>query len=219
MTDLRTKSQAVSDDIAALLRARNPLLWIVTREEARVERYLFQAAAATKYVPLTWDCAAGVANADGARQTFGGRDPGDAFAAIEQQVDPEQAKDVTPTRRAWIMRDLPAWLAGPAGMATTRQLRNLIRALPSVPPPNAQAIIVLSTSADVPESLRIDPTPPRFIVVKINSGIAGDEDRWRVTCGDISVDEFIDAPNAAAVKTAFKLRWPTATFSDEGPAP
>lgn len=153
MTDLRTKSQAVSDDIAALLRARNPLLWIVTREEARVERYLFQAAAATKYVPLTWDCAAGVSNADGARQTFGGRDPGDTFAAIEQQVDPDQAKDVSPTRRAWIMRDLPPWLSGPAGMATTRQLRNLIRALPSVPPPNAQAIIVLSTSADVPADL------------------------------------------------------------------
>lgn len=35
---------------AALLRARNPLLWIVTREKARVESYLFEAAAGlTRY--------------------------------------------------------------------------------------------------------------------------------------------------------------------------
>lgn len=37
MTAKSTKSQEVAADVASLLRARNPLIWIVTREEARVE--------------------------------------------------------------------------------------------------------------------------------------------------------------------------------------
>jgi hypothetical protein len=48
---MKTKSQEVAADVAALLRARNPLLWIVTREEARVERYLIEAAGAAGYLP------------------------------------------------------------------------------------------------------------------------------------------------------------------------
>jgi hypothetical protein len=60
-----TKSQVIAADIAALLRARNPLLWIVTREEARAERYLVEAAAAAGYTPRTWDVAQGAAELDG----------------------------------------------------------------------------------------------------------------------------------------------------------
>ena len=58
---MTTRSQEISADIAALLRARNPLLWIVTREEGRVERYLLEVATATGYVPRTWDVAQGIA--------------------------------------------------------------------------------------------------------------------------------------------------------------
>ena len=61
MTSIRTKSQETAADLAALLRARNPLIYIVTKEEARVEGYVFAAAAAAKYEAFTWDCAAGVA--------------------------------------------------------------------------------------------------------------------------------------------------------------
>ena len=39
--DTKTRSQVIAADVAALLRARNPLLWVVTREEGRVEGYLF----------------------------------------------------------------------------------------------------------------------------------------------------------------------------------
>ena len=46
----KTRSQSCADDVTALVRARNPLLWIVSREEARVERYL---AAATPGTPVT----------------------------------------------------------------------------------------------------------------------------------------------------------------------
>ena len=52
-------------DIAALLRARNPLIWITTREEARTERLLMEAAQAAQYEPRFWDCASGIADYSG----------------------------------------------------------------------------------------------------------------------------------------------------------
>ena len=42
MTDKTTGSQA-ADKVSALLRARNPLIWIVSKEEARAERQLMPA--------------------------------------------------------------------------------------------------------------------------------------------------------------------------------
>jgi len=68
------KSKTMAADVSALLRARNPLLWVVTREEARVERYLMEAAAAAGYVPWTWDVAQGCADMTGRKQTIGGSD-------------------------------------------------------------------------------------------------------------------------------------------------
>lgn len=145
-------AEQVAADISALLRARNPLLWIVTREEARAEGYLFEAAAAAGYRARTWDVAAGVQEMDGTRnERVGGADPFDTLSAIEEcakeTVEQDQARYV------WIMRDLAPWLAGPTGLRTNRVVRNLARLLPTVPRATAQAIIVLSTSGDVPPEL------------------------------------------------------------------
>lgn len=147
-----TKSQEIAADIAALLRARNPLLWIVTREEARVERYLFEAAASVDYVPRTWDVGQGIAGMDGKVQQFAGSpavDPGEAIGVIKSRAEATGTKE----RGVWIMRDLPAWLSGPGGTTTLRQLRNLARLLPGTPRECAQAVIVLSPSGDVPPEL------------------------------------------------------------------
>ncbi len=52
------------------------------------------------------------------------------------------------------MRDLTPWLAPGAASATTvRRLRNLARSLPGIARDGAQAIVVLSPSADVPAEL------------------------------------------------------------------
>lgn len=170
-----TRSQTVATDIAALLRARTPLLWIVTREEARVERHLFEAARAANYVPRTWDVGQGVADLAGVPQpSMGDVDPGGMLNAITQR-----ARQTT-ERGAWIMRDLPVWLAGPSGAATLRQLRNLARMLPGIPRERAQAVIVLSPSGDVPPELAghatvIDwPAPDREEIAAIlDAAIAG----------------------------------------------
>jgi hypothetical protein len=190
-----TRSQAVAADITALLRARNALLWIVTREEARVERYLFEAAAGAGYMVRTWDVAQGVCFISGARDNDipdDARDPGVCLSTIlDRSQDVEE-------RVVWIMRDLPVWLvAGPAGAAVMRQCRNLARALPGVPKARANAVIILSPSAEVPPELSghatvIDwPMPDREEVASIlDSTLSAVPDDMRPTNGirDAAID-------------------------------
>jgi hypothetical protein len=144
---IMTKSQAVAADIAALLRARNPLLWVVTREEQRVEKYVFEAAASAGYLSRTWDVAAGVCGMDGRPErgmegTIG--DPEQVLTTIGERSG---------ERGVWILRDLPVWLAPPIGAVPLRRLRNLARSLPSKPRDDAQAIVVISPTAEVPAEL------------------------------------------------------------------
>ena len=168
MIKLKTKSEIVADDITALLRARNALIWIVTREEARVERHLFQAAANAKLLPRTWDCGNGVCNIAGDPETIGGTALDDTLAAIR-----ERATTGNGERSVWIMRDLPVWLAGPIGMENLRRVRNLARMLSGVPLDRQQAMIVVSPSGDVPPELAghavvIEwPLPDRNEIAKI----------------------------------------------------
>lgn len=144
-----TRSQKIAADVAALLRARNPLIWIVTREEARVERYLFEAAASAAYVAMTWDAGQGVADMRGNPLTsMGGPDLGETLSTIRALTSGGPAD-----RRAWIMRDVPAWLEGPIGITTLRQMRNLARVLPGIPRERAQAIICITPSGKVPDEL------------------------------------------------------------------
>lgn len=147
----KTRSQELAADVNALLRARNPVLWVVTREEARVELYLFKAIVAAGYVPRTWDVAAGVSMSIGGKPNPTLADPDTALGKIAEearQEDPEKKQ-----RGVWIMRDLPIWLAGPVNARTLRNLRNLALALPGTPRETAQAVIILSPSGDVPPEL------------------------------------------------------------------
>ena len=154
-------------DIAALLRARNPLLWIVSREETRVEGFVMEAAAAAGYVTRTWDVAQGVCDMGGKGLTIGSPDPGDMLRAIQERATGGRERCV------WIMRDLPPWLAGSIGMTTCRQLRNVTRMLPTVARDSAQAIVVLSPDGNVPPELSNSatviewPLPDRDEVARI----------------------------------------------------
>jgi len=120
---MKTKSEEIAADIVALLRARTPLIWITTREEARVEKYLVEAAIAVKYLPRTWDAAQGCCNIAGKpEQRIGSRDPNEMLNAIGERCD--QAAE----RGVWVLRDFSAFLFDPIIL---RQLRNLARTLPS----------------------------------------------------------------------------------------
>jgi hypothetical protein len=152
MTETKTLSrgQKVAADVSALLRARNPLIWIVTREEARVEGFIVEAAKASKYTTQTWDVAQGVMQIDGRSKDsrFQDPDPGSTLNMIRTLAD-KTGTD----RGVWIMRDLPVWLQGPGAAMVLRTLRNLVRHLPGVPRDRAQAIIILSPNGDVPPEL------------------------------------------------------------------
>lgn len=149
-----TKSENISREVAASLRARAPLFIIITREEARVERYLFEAANAAKYFTNTWDVAQGFADMNGKVIDAQMRDPLDALSSIRARATGEQQGD----RTVWIMRDLLPWLVGTAGAGPLRQLRNLARLLPSTEPERAQAIIILTTGGDIPPELMAHAT-------------------------------------------------------------
>lgn len=143
----RTRGMVAAEDVANLLRARNPLLWVVTREEARVEALLFEAAGAAGYLLHTWDVAQGACEFDGSNMNLETKSPDEMLTVIKARSMEGRSRDV------WVMRDLPVWLAGLAGASPLRQLRNLARFLPSVDRNKAQAIIVISPSATVPEEL------------------------------------------------------------------
>jgi hypothetical protein len=168
-----TKSQAQAADIAALLRARNAFFWIVTREEARVERHLFEACAAAGYVARTWDCGEGVANIDGSPVSLGSSDCGETLQTVKNRAGGGAE------RGAWVFRDLHKWLEGPVGVQTLRQLRNLARYLPTVPRDRAQAIFVITPISEVPPELAghatvIDwPNPDREEIAAILDAAIG----------------------------------------------
>jgi len=191
----RSRAADQAADVAALLRARNPLLWIVSREEARVESYLFEAAASGGYVARTWDVAGGVCEINGRPSQIGSADPGEVLREIGERAKTSRERGV------WIMRDLPPWLAGPLGMTTCRQLRNLARLLPSIQRESAQAIIVLSPDGNVPPELSNHatviewPLPDRQEIASIlDAAIASLPDEIRATAAPNGTrDAAIDA--------------------------
>lgn len=147
-----TKSQTMAKDVAALWRARNPLIWIVTKEESRVERYLFEAAIAASFVPYTWDIAQGFLDSAGKASIQNDlrekNDPDSALDAIRSR-----ALGSNSVRGVWIMRDLAPWLSGPGGLTTQRRLRNLARLLPTVAVSQSQTVVVISAGGEVPNEL------------------------------------------------------------------
>jgi AAA+ superfamily predicted ATPase len=150
-TDQVSKSQQTATDISSLLRARNPLILVITREEARVEGFLAEAAAAAGYKTLFWDIAQGVTSLDGKVNNLfrDSQDPVTAFNYLRAEADKGERGE----RQVWVFRDLSVWLEGTSGAMPRRTLRNLAKFLPSVARKSAQAIIVLTTETNVPPDL------------------------------------------------------------------
>ena len=133
-----TRAERVNADITALLRARNTLLWVVTREEVRVERAIVEAAAAAKYPTLLWDCATGLTDAAGKGRTSNG-DPNAVLGLIRDSKE----------RAVYVLRDMHKWL----DPTVLRALRSRARELKSAPRDEARTIVILTPSAEVPPEL------------------------------------------------------------------
>lgn len=135
-------AKQVVADLSALVRARVALIWLVTREEARAERGVVDAAAMARYDVTLWDCASGARSVGKpSSSNLSLTDPSDTLRAISQST----------SRAVWVMRDLHAWLRDPY---VCRRLRNLARELPEAPRDMARTVVVLTPSAEVPPELQ-----------------------------------------------------------------
>lgn len=161
------QDQAVQD-VSALLRARNTLLWIVSGEELRVERALVGVGESLNMNVLFWDCADGIQSGTG--------------DTVQRLTDPLQALDYVKTtkqRAVYVFRDLHRWL----DPQVLRGLRSLARRLQGAGRNEARAIIVLSPSAEIPPELSgqvsvIDwPLPDREEMGSILDSVLGSLDR------------------------------------------
>jgi len=183
--EIVNKGSKAAADISALLRARNPLLWIITREEARVERLLMEAAQTAQYDARFWDCSSGISDYAGNPKEEGRNavDPGAVIAAIR---DSKQ-------RAVWILRDLTPWLRD---ASIARGLRTLARTLPLSPRDQARAVILLTPSSEVPAELAghavvIDfPLPDRAeISALLDTAIGALPDDIKAQAADASIRE------------------------------
>ena len=138
-----TAGQRCAADIATLLRARNPLLIIQTREEARTERYIMDSAQIAGYEPRFWDCANGITDYTGQPREQGASctDPAQVIKAIGDST----------RRQLWILRDLPTWLRDPT---VNRALRSLARSLTLAPRDEARAVIMLTAAGEIPPEIQ-----------------------------------------------------------------
>lgn len=142
MNETQTAGQKAAADVTALLRARNALLWIVTREEERAERLLCDASAAAGYEPRLWDCATGISDLAGRAVDASVTDPDQVLGAIRSDA----------ARRVWILRDFAdRWLDDPT---VKRGLRSLVRTLQTQPREAARSIIILTPRNEIPPELQ-----------------------------------------------------------------
>lgn len=159
-----SRGQTASADISSLIRARNPLIWISSREEGRVEGYLVKAAKAAGYDILFWDIAQGVTTLDGKpHKSFrDAQDPTTAFTFIRAEAERTLNPTEKSNRTVWVFRDLPAWLEGQPGAVPRRHLRNFAKSLPRAARKTAQCIIILTPDATLPPDLAGNATVVEF---------------------------------------------------------
>lgn len=135
-----TASERANADIVALLKARNPLLVISTREEKRVEHALIDAAPLHRAEPVFWDCISGLTNASGEPIDAGLTDTLAILGHIQ----------TTDARRLYILRDFHRHWDAPQ---EARFLRNLCRSLIKAPLSEARAIVVITPDPTLPPQI------------------------------------------------------------------
>lgn len=127
------------------MRSRQPLVAIVSHEEARVLRAIRATAASRQLKVVTWSFTAGLEGADGI-EPAATKDPAAAFAAILKYSDGHK-------KTLFVMRDLHGFL----GNSTKGHSPVLVRYLRDVSAAFETAVcsmVLLSPALDIPEDLR-----------------------------------------------------------------
>lgn len=139
MANTMANTTTIKDDITGLLKARNPLIWVMTREEFRAEATIFEAAGAAAYKAVFWDCAQGVTDRDGRPLEATAQSPDAAISWLLAQA----------SRIVLVMRDVHNLFAP----VTLRMLRNAAKSLKGSPREKNRTIVLLTPQTEVPPDL------------------------------------------------------------------
>jgi SpoVK/Ycf46/Vps4 family AAA+-type ATPase len=125
-------------ELDTLIRARYPLLYLVSFEEARLDAVLSGVARAHGKELLSWSVTRGLRRVGGARPgaSEGGKDPVEALAAIEKLAEPSLV----------VLKDFHPFLNDPT---VVRALRELAQSLKST----YTTVILLSPTLFIPPEL------------------------------------------------------------------
>ncbi|MBK9138337.1 MAG: AAA family ATPase [Verrucomicrobia bacterium] len=134
---------SIARDIEDLIRARYPILYLVTNEEARVEEVLLEIARRRQKKVLTWSCTTGLLPAGTSIQSQRHRaaTTKDPLAALDQVID-----EVEPA--LFVFKDLHPFL-GKGHHAVVRRLKEIALHLKN----SLKTIILVSGTVEIPPEL------------------------------------------------------------------
>jgi hypothetical protein len=138
----------IERDIEDLIRARYPILYLVSNEEARVEEVLLDIARRRQKKVLTWTCTTGLVPAGTSIQSQRHRaaPTKDPLAALDQVID-----EVEPA--LFVFKDLHPFL-GKGHHAVVRRLREIALHLKN----SLKTIVLLAGTVEIPPELEKEVT-------------------------------------------------------------
>jgi ATP-dependent 26S proteasome regulatory subunit len=130
-------------ELDTLIRARYPLVWLVTWEEARLDAILEELASEHGKSLVTWSVTKGLRRVGGARGAAvdGGKDPVEMLGQVERLPDPSLV----------VLKDFHPFLSDPTAV---RALRELAHGLKS----SFTTVILLSPTLSIPPELEKEVT-------------------------------------------------------------
>lgn len=207
----KSPTEIAKGDITALLKARNPLLWVVTREDDRAESSIVDAAALAGMSVRFWDAARGMTDLTGAVDRANpGPDPRAILSAIEARLAASETRNrplSTEEKREsflFVLRDFHKHL----DPFTVAAVKSIASRLPNVAPFCAMLVLAPS-AAEIPPELSIVstvefPIPDRAEIARILDGsLSGLERSARAR--NIAIDPPSDTLRDAAIDAAVGL--------------
>jgi len=138
----------IAQDIELLIRARYPLLYIVTSEETRVQELLLDVAAKRQKQLFEWSCTTGLVPAGSSVQTAKARHPAtrEPLAALDEVI-----AHVEPA--IYLFKDLHPFLSK-SNFPVTRRLKEIALHLKH----SFKTVILVSPSLEIPAELEKEIT-------------------------------------------------------------
>jgi hypothetical protein len=130
-------------EIEILIRARYPILYVITSEEMRVQRVLVEIAAGRQKKVFEWTCSSGVVPAGASIQSQKGRNPAtkDPLAALDLVID-----QVEPA--IFLFKDFHPFLTR-SNFAVIRRLKDIALHLKN----SRKTIVLISPVMEIPAEL------------------------------------------------------------------